>query len=109
MAGIVDGDGQPIVAADAVEEGRVRLGYVSLPRKAQDCEFLLADWDEQELADAEATARDAIRLLRSGRFEFDREVTKVKWFGHDPLERLLAEGWQSAGEDDAEAETGGER
>jgi len=104
LSGIVDGQGQPIVATEAVERGRVRLGYVSLPRTAQDSEFLLADWSEEDFAAAEATAREAVRRLREGRFAFDRAVTKVSRFGRDALDPLLAVGWQSPDEVEAGVE-----
>ena len=104
LSGVVDEHGRPIVAAGALERGSVSVGYVSLPRKADDCEFMLADWSEDDFADAEATAREAVRSLRRGRFEFDSTVTKVSRFGRDALEPLLAVGWQSTGEPTAEVE-----
>lgn len=104
LPGIEDEQGQPIVSADAVERGCVRLGYVSLPVKAEDSEFMLADWDEDDFAAAEATARAAIRHLREGRFEFDRSVTRISRFGRDALGPLLAVGWQSTDEPEAAVE-----
>lgn len=98
LAGIVDEQGQPIVDSHDVEQGRLRLGYVSLPRKAEDSEFMLADWGEDDLAAAETTARAAVRHLREARFEFDPSATKVAQFGRDALGPLLAVGWQSSGE-----------
>ena len=31
------------------EREKVRLGYISLPKKAEECEFMLADWNADEL------------------------------------------------------------
>jgi hypothetical protein len=62
---------------------------------------MLAPWTEAELASAEEAARDVIRTLRQRTFEFDPTVTKPSFFGGDPLEPLLARGWQSADDDDS--------
>ena len=74
------------------------MGYVSLPKKAADSEFLLAEWDEADFEAAEATARDVVRRLREGRFEFDSSTTKVSRFGSDALAPLLTVVWQATGE-----------
>lgn len=103
LPGIVDEQGRQIVDTKAVEKGEVRFGYVSLPRKAEESEFLLAEWSEEDLASADAAAREAVKSLRKGSFEFDRAVTKVGWFGRDALEPLLTVGWRAAGEDEGAA------
>lgn len=100
LEGIVDADGRPVVDEAAVRQGRVRLGYVTLPKDTRDTAFRLAEWTDEELADAEEVARAAVAILREARFEFDAAVTKPSWYGGDPLEPLLARGWQAAGDDD---------
>ncbi|MCH7564814.1 MAG: PD-(D/E)XK nuclease family protein [Gemmatimonadetes bacterium] len=99
LAGIVDQKGRPLVDAKAVERGKVRFGYVSLPRNTEDCEFMLADWSKDDFASAEAAAREAVRRLRKGTFEYDPNVTKVGWYGEDALKPLLTVGWQGTSED----------
>ncbi len=97
--GIVDEQGRQVVDTKAVEQGDVCFGYVSLPKNTEDCEFMLADWSEDDFASAEAMAQDAVRILRGGRFEYDPTVTKVGWHGQDALKPLLAVGWQGTSED----------
>ena len=104
LPGIVDGRGNSIIDVEAIERGDVCFGYVSLPQKTEESAFLMADWSEEDLAQAEATARDAIRRLRAGRFVFDKEVTKAGRAGVDALRPLLAVGWQAVGEDEGEQE-----
>jgi len=99
LAGIVDDEGRPLVDTKAVEQGDVRFGYISLPKKKEDCEFMLADWIEDDFASAEATAREAVRTLRKGTFEYDSTVTKVGWHAGDALKPLLTVGWQGSSED----------
>ena len=100
----MDGQGRSIVDIEAIERGNVCFGYVSLPQKAGESAFLMADWSEQDLAEAEATAREAVRRLRSRRFVFDKEVTKAGRAGVDALRPLLAVGWQALGEDEGKQE-----
>jgi ATP-dependent helicase/nuclease subunit B len=99
LPGIMNADGTRVVEDTALQRGAVRVGYVSLPRKTQDTAFMLADWSEEDLATAEETAREVIRFLRVGRFEFDAAVTKIIRWGRDPLEPLITMGWQSAGDE----------
>jgi hypothetical protein len=101
LPGIVDERGRQVVSADATGDGRIELGYVSLPSEPDKSAFMLAPWTEAELASAEEAARDVIRTLRQRTFEFDPTVTKPSFFGGDPLEPLLARGWQSADDDDS--------
>ncbi|MEX2467684.1 MAG: PD-(D/E)XK nuclease family protein [Gemmatimonadota bacterium] len=96
LKGILDESGTRIVGEAAVAQGRVKLGYVSLPKETRDTRFELAEWSDEDLADAEEVARDAIALVREAKFVFDPAVTKPSWFGSDPLEPLLARGWQAA-------------
>ena len=115
LKGIVDAEGRPVVDEAAVREGRVRLGYVVLPKDTRDTGFHLAEWTATDLAEAEQVARDAVATVREARFVFDPAVTKASWYGGDPLEPLLARGWQAAdGEDDGDwgeedGGTGGDR
>ncbi|HUF76433.1 MAG TPA: PD-(D/E)XK nuclease family protein [Longimicrobiales bacterium] len=100
LKGIVDAEGRPVVDPVAVRQGRVKLGYVTLPKDTRDTKFLLANWTDDDLADAEQVARDAVAIVREARFEFDPAVTKPSWYGGDALEPLLARGWQAAGVED---------
>ena len=107
LKGIVDAEGRPVVDPAAVQEGRLRLGYVALPKDTRDTEFLIATWTDEDLAEAEEVARDAVAILREGRYVFDPAVTKPSWFGGDPLEPLLARGWQAA-DVEADGDWGGD-
>ncbi len=80
----------------------MELGYIALPKDPEECDFLIAPWTEAELESAEEVARDVVRTLRARTFAFDSKVTKPSFFGGDPLEPLLARGWQSTGDDDSD-------
>jgi hypothetical protein len=107
LSGIVDEQGRPIVDTNVMDQADIHLGYVSLPKETEKSGFMLAHWSEEDLASAEATARAAIRRLRSGRFEFDSEVTKIGRFGGDRLEPILKVGWQAQSADEDVGELGG--
>ena len=98
---VVDEAGQPVVSADAAAEGRIQLGYISLPKDTQESGFMIATWTDAELDAADEVAREAIRTLRGASFAFDRTVTKPSFFGGDALEPLLAQGWQAPGDEDS--------
>jgi hypothetical protein len=100
LSGILDGDGRRIIDidADGAEQSRIRFGFVSLPQDVEKTEFMIASWTEEDFVSAEAAARAAVRRLREASFEFDPEVTKVTQPGQDPLEPLLAVGWQAENE-----------
>ncbi len=100
LPGLVGEDGQPVVRTDPSGDGTILLGYIALPQDLDKCDFMLAPWTESELKTAEERAREAVRTLRMRTFEFDRDVTKASGFGGDPLEPLLARGWQSTGDDE---------
>ena len=102
LPGIMNEQGRPLIDMTAVEHGKLYFGYISLPKNTEDCEFMLADWSEEDFTSAEATAREAVKRLRVGKFEYDRTVTKVRWHGQDALKPLLTEGWQDVS-DDADA------
>jgi ATP-dependent helicase/nuclease subunit B len=100
LSGILDRDGRRVIDIDldSAEQSRIRFGFVSLPQNLLETEFMIAAWTVEDFASAEATAREAVRRLREARFEFDPDVTRVTQPGRDPLEPLLAVGWQAASE-----------
>ncbi len=99
LPGIMNEQGRPLIDMTAAEHGKLYFGYISLPKNTEDCEFMLADWSEEDFTSAEATAREAVKRLRVGKFEYDRTVTKVRWHGQDALKPLLTEGWQAVSHD----------
>jgi len=105
LSGIVDGEGKPVADIDLERAGgsRVRFGFVSLPQKVEDTEFMIADWTAEDFASAEAAARDAVRCLRRARFEYDPDVTRATGFERDVLGPLLSVGWQATDEPDEAA------
>ena len=100
LSGIFDGDGRRVIDidVDGAEQSRIRFGFVSLPQDVSETAFMIAEWTAEDFVSAEAAARDAVRRLRQASFEFDSDVTKVTLPGQDPLEPLLAVGWQATGE-----------
>lgn len=46
-------------------EQSVRLGYVVLPKRISDVGALLADWTDADLAEADRTAQEVVRGIRS--------------------------------------------
>lgn len=44
------------------------LGYIVLPRDTKKVEFLLANWNDEELNEAEAAAREVVRGIRNDRY-----------------------------------------
>ncbi len=50
------------------------LGYIVLPRATASTGVLLADWTLDDLDDADATACDIVRALRTGRIAYDSEA-----------------------------------
>ena len=100
LSGIFDADGRRVIDidVDGAEQSRIRFGFVSLPQNVEETEFMIAAWTEEDFLSAEAAAREAVRHLREASFEFDPEVTRVTQPGQDPLEPLLAVGWQAASE-----------
>lgn len=106
---VVDEGGRRVVPADRVRTGAVRVGYVALPQDPAGGGFLLAEWSVEEMDSALDAARDAVRTLRRGRFEFESARTRSGREGEGPFRRLFLVGWQSTGEsreaDDADSET----
>lgn len=72
------------------ELARLGLGYLVLPRDGDRTGVLEAEWSEAELAEADETARDVVRLLRENRFRFDPRTSRVR--PDDPLARVLGQG-----------------
>ena len=111
LSGIFDADGQRVIDidVDGAEQGRIRFGFVSLPQNVEETEFMIAAWTEEDFLSAEADAREAVRHLREASFKFDSDVTRVTQPGQDPLEPLLAVGWQATSEpeDSAYGSAGG--
>jgi len=84
LAGILKEDGTPVVPEE--EQGRVKLGYILLPKKLDGVGAAQADWTESELAEAEETARRVVRELRTEEFSYD---PTAKSFRDDPFDALL--------------------
>jgi len=78
--------------------GRIRAGYVVLPGDSMAIGERLADWTDDELAEAEEVAREAVRILRANRFVHD--PSRVKLHRGDPLAVLLGAGVMRLAEDD---------
>jgi len=53
---------------EALESGKVDLGYFSIPRRAQDVGVLIAEWDRGILADADRAAASVVAAVRAGDF-----------------------------------------
>jgi len=100
LSGILDDEGRRVIDVDLEGPGRslIRFGFVSLPQDVENSAFMIADWTAADFASAEDAAREAVRLLRRARFEFDPEVTRATGSKQDALDPLLAVGWQSTGE-----------
>lgn len=84
LSGVLEEDGTPVVPGPA--QAGVKLGYILLPKKLEGVGASLASWSEDELAQAEETARQVVRDLRAGEFRFDR---RAKSFRNDPFNALL--------------------
>jgi hypothetical protein len=84
LAGVLKDDGTPVVP-EARQAG-VGLGYVLLPRTLDGVGEAMADWTQDELDEAEETARQVVRALRRGEFAFD---PKARSLWKDPFDALL--------------------
>jgi hypothetical protein len=49
-------------------EGQMDLGYILIPKALDRIDASLADWNEDDLADADATMRDVVRRIRNREF-----------------------------------------
>jgi hypothetical protein len=75
LVGFLREDGHPLVPAAELDE--VTLGYIALPRRAEQVELLAADWSAEKLAAADEQAAEVVRIVRGNRFTFaegDRTV-----------------------------------
>ncbi len=53
------------------QEGGLQLGYIALPKDTSKTGYMKADWGEDELLDADATAAEVVRSVRSGHFPLE--------------------------------------
>ena len=83
LSGVLGEDGTPLVPEAAWEE--VKLGYILLPRELEKVGAAVANWTEEELAEAEETARRVIRELRTNEFHYDPDTRS---FRDDALDAL---------------------
>jgi len=89
LAPFLEGEeGTALIPAD--ELGGLELGYVVLPRDRDRTCLHLAEWTDQELAEADETAREVVRVLRQNLFRFDPATTKA--WPDDPIARVLGQG-----------------
>ena len=80
------------------EWDKVQLGYILLPRDLDRVDLAPADWSEDDLSLAYATADDVIRKLRSEQFVYDPDT---KSYRDDELNALLGRlGLPQADDDD---------
>ena len=93
-----DDDG-PIAAS--ARPDRIRLGYILLPRDLECVGHEIADWSGADIEEAMDVARDVVRKVREGRFEFDPDA-RARW--PDPrMEALLGRGQLTAADDESDA------
>lgn len=85
---ITDVDGNAVVPGDRLAD--VRLGYVNLSKDAGAVGAALAEWGPAELARADEAAREAVRTVLRGVFEFDPD--RASFYRDDPLAVLLGRG-----------------
>jgi ATP-dependent helicase/nuclease subunit B len=79
----------------------VEYGYLVLPRDLEETGERLAEWDAVLLAQADETAREAIRMLRRGEIPFDPDAAG---FPDDPFAALFGRGHLRAALEAAEEE-----
>ncbi|MEA1952687.1 MAG: PD-(D/E)XK nuclease family protein, partial [Planctomycetota bacterium] len=56
---------------DGSEEGGLQLGYIVLPKDTSKTGRLMADWGQSDLQDADATAAEVVRAVRSEKFPLE--------------------------------------
>jgi hypothetical protein len=64
--------------------GNVTLGYIVLPKRPDDVEFLDAEWSSDQIDAAIEKAREVVRSIRARRFEMNQEYDSR----HDDLARI---------------------
>ena len=102
LRGLVDENGEPLIAYEEGEEECIKLGYISLPENTDETGFQIADWSEELLESADHKANEVILKLQKGTVEFDPARTKLNGFPDDVLKPLLACGWKASGDDDGD-------
>jgi len=90
---VADADGARPGASAA--DGAVEYGYLLLPRDAEGTGERIADWDAEQLEQADETARAVVRLLRAGELRFDPDA---RGYPDDPFDALLGRGHLGAPE-----------
>jgi len=53
--------------------GDIQLGYIVLPKRSDGVEFRLGEWRDHHLEHAIETAREVVRNIRAGRFDFNAD------------------------------------
>jgi ATP-dependent helicase/nuclease subunit B len=96
-------DGSSLIPPHAMEA--VEYGFILLPRDLEAVGCALADWGAADLDEAVEVARDCVRMIRSGRYEFDPDRSAP--FESGGLAALLGRR-QLLGAADDEAEEGEE-
>ncbi len=102
LRGLIDENGEPVIAYEEGEEECIKLGYISLPENTDETGFQIADWSEELLKSADDKANEVILKLQKGTVEFDPARTKPNGFPDDVLKPLLARGWKASGDDDGD-------
>jgi hypothetical protein len=80
--------------------GRVEVGYLLLPRDPAEIRVELAPWTDDEVDEAIERAREVVRILRTGRFDFDRDRSTIR--RGDPLAPIVGGGVLLLNEIDAD-------
>jgi ATP-dependent helicase/nuclease subunit B len=95
-----DADGEALIPSGA--SGGLQLGYVMLCRDLDHVAFVLAGWDDDLLAEADARAADVVRFVRRNAFAFDDERSGAGLPAGDPLAALMGRGQLGAGGEEEE-------
>ncbi|MHC4768532.1 MAG: PD-(D/E)XK nuclease family protein, partial [Planctomycetota bacterium] len=64
--------------------GDATLGYIVLPKRAEDADLIPAEWSDAQIAGAIDRARDVVRDIRARRFEPNPDYSYI----HDDLARI---------------------
>jgi RecB family exonuclease len=67
------------LARDLGIEGAIHTGYIVLPKEVSEVDFLLDDWTDEELEDANETALDVVRRIRAGEFWPPKELSDYSY------------------------------
>jgi hypothetical protein len=66
-------------------EEPVQLGFILLPKDVNRVQFCLADWTDQDLAEADEVARDVVRGIRQEIFWPPKEPPPDYWEEFAPI------------------------